>query len=167
MSFEERHTAWVDGTMDDAERLEFERELTDLDTATRERNGWAVIRERVRREVPGAKLAHGDFLNSQVLQAIERERTATARPERKSGGLFPISRLAWAGSLLLIAAAALTGLWLTGQTGGSASSEFVTRVIDAQSQDPAANAYVFAAPGGRGSVLWVEGAGYIAPTERL
>ncbi len=166
MSFEERHTAWVDGTMDEAERAAFEQELPDVREAMRERDCWLALRDRMREGVPSARLAHGDFVNSQVLAAIERERPVTrSSPER--GSLFPIARLIWAGSFLLVVATVLTGFWMTGDAGGRAEAQFVTRVIEAQSQDPAAEAYVFQAPGGRGSVLWIEGAGYIAPTEQL
>jgi hypothetical protein len=166
MSFEERHTAWVDGAMDEAERAAFERELPDVGEATRERDGWSTLRERMREAVPSANLAHGDFVNSQVLAEIERDRPGVRR-EAERGGLFPVTRLLWAGSFLAVVAAVLTGLWMTGDAGARAEAQFVTRVIEAESRDPAAEAYVFLAPGGRGSVLWVEGAGYIAPTERL
>ncbi len=166
MNFEERHTAWVDGTLDEAERVAFERDLPDVGEATLERDGWVALREQMREAVPPARLLHGDFVNSQVLAAIERERTETERTPAQRG-LFPIARLIWAGSFLLVVAGVLTGAWMTGESATRAEAQFVTRVIEAQAQDPAAEAYVFQVPGGRGSVLWVEGAGYIPPTERL
>ncbi len=166
MSFEERHTAWVDGAMDESGCAAFERELPDLAGANRERNGWLALRERVRAEVPTAALAHGDFLNSQVLAEIERDRKVDRRaPDR--GGLFPIARLWWAGSSLAALAVVLTTVWMVSDHSGAGDVQFATRVIEAQMQDPMAEAYVFQAPGGRGSVLWLEGAGYIPPTERL
>ncbi|MGC1480332.1 MAG: hypothetical protein WA771_07500 [Chthoniobacterales bacterium] len=170
MSFEERHTAWVDGTMEESEREAFERELPNAAEAERERAGWQALRSRLREAVPTASLPHEDFVNSQVLEAIRQDERRTGEETKgreESRGLFPLWRMAWGGGALVAIAAVLSGIWIFGNSGGPGNDQLISRVIAAEAQDPAAEAYVFQAPSGRGTVLWIEGAGYIPPTERL
>ncbi len=171
MSFEERHTAWVDGTLADAEREAFERELTDLPSAERDRDQWRALTARFREEVPAAELRHPDFVNSQVMEAIRRDEAAEARKagtaETNTGGFFSVVRLAWSGAFLVAIAAVLSAIFIIGQGGQPVSSQLVSRVIATEARTPGAEAYVFQAPSGRGTVLWIEGAGYIPPTEKL
>ncbi len=171
MSFEERHTAWVDGALTDAEREAFERELPDRAEAELGRDQWRTLSARLREAVPAAELRHPDFVNSQVLEAIRREEIAEDRKIESSpatvGGFFSVARLAWAGSFLVAVAAVLSAFFIVGQGEPAMSEQLVSRVIQTDARAPGAEAYVFQAPSGRGTVLWIEGAGYIPPTEKL
>ncbi len=105
-NFEERYTAWIDGALDGRERTEFEENLPNRVEALREREGWRELRGLMRESLVPAEMPHGDFIQSQVLAAIERE----SRVEASAAGWFPARRLAWLGAFLLAVAGALTAI---------------------------------------------------------
>jgi anti-sigma factor RsiW len=163
-NFEERYTAWLDGTMDASEREEFEATLPDRDEALRDAAGWQAIRGMMRESLVPSAMPHADFVNSQVLAAIQRETPSEARPVR---GAFPILRLAWAGAFLLTLAAVLSALVVPHVRRGPTDEQFISQVVRTRAGNPDLDAYTFAAPNGKGAVLWVEDAGYIPADEKI
>lgn len=164
-NFEERHTAWLDGTLSEAERRAFEAELRDPAAARREAAGWSALRADLRETLTPAAMPHGDFLNAQVLAAIGRETPAAVAPRRRVW--FPIGRLALAGATLLAVAAILAAVVLPRDGGAPDDARFISQVIDARSSDPRLGATAFAAPGGRAAVLWISDAGFIPANEKI
>lgn len=161
-NFEERYTAWLDGTLNDAERREFEATLGEADR--RAAAEWTRLRPALREHLEPAPMPHGDFLNSQVLAAITPEQPAGPAVRR---AWFPLGRLAFAGAALLVVAAVLSAVWLPGNGGMPSQEQFISQVIDARASDPKLGATAFAAPGGRGAVLWISDAGYIPGNEKI
>lgn len=163
-NFEERYTAWLDGAMDERESVEFEASLPDRDEALRDRADWMKLRGLMRESLEPAAMPHADFLNSQVLAAIGREAPAPSAPAR---GWFPAGRLAWSGAFLLAVAAVLSAVILPHISRAPGEDQYVSQVIAAHAADPKLGAYAFAAPGGKGAVLWIQDAGYIPADERI
>lgn len=160
--FEERYSAWLDGTLSEKERAEFEASLPDREAALRDAAEWNSLRGFLREMAEPAPMPHGDFVNSQILAAIERETPKpVAKPERK---FFPIGRLVWAGAFLLAVASAMT-VWKVKDTPDR--DRYVSSILAAHASDSKFGATSFAAPGGRGTVLWVQDAGYIPANERI
>jgi len=157
-NFEERYTAWLDGEMDDREREEFEAAL-DADSH-QEAVEWQRLRGLLREAVQPAPMPHADFVNSQVLASIRRE--FPAQPEsRPARGWLPVRWLAAAGVFLLALAAGLSFLVLPQREIGAPGGR------DSVALDTKFGAVAFAAPGGKGTVLWVNDAGYIPANEGL
>lgn len=158
-NFEERYTAWLDGEMDDREREEFEVAL-DADSH-QEAAEWRRLRGLLRDVVQPAPMPHADFVNSQVLASIRRE--LPARPAAPMRGWLLARWLAAAGVFLLVLAAGLSFLVLPqreiGAPGGRDAIVLAT--------NSKFGAVAFAAPGGKGTVLWVNDAGYIPANEGL
>jgi anti-sigma factor RsiW len=164
-NFEERYTAWLDGTLNERERQEFEAELPDREAASKDAADWKKLRGLLRENLAAAPMPHADFLNSQVLAAIQRESPAPKVPAR---GWFPVGRLVWSGAFLLAIAVTLSVFILPSiRSNAPTDAQFVSQVVAAHVGDQKHGAYAFAAPGGRGAVLWVEDAGYIPANERI
>jgi len=163
-NFEERYTAWLDGAMDERERERFEAELPDREAALGDAAGWKKLSGFLRESMASKPMPHGDFLNSQVLASIRHETPAPPRPGKSR---FPAGRLAWAGAFLLAAAALLSIFVLPSATRKTSNEQFISQVVKARADRQSPEAYTFAAPGGKGAVLWVGDAGYIPADERI
>ncbi len=166
-NFEEQYTAWLDGTLDGEAREKFEAALPDSAAARLEASRWGKLRGLMRETLQPAPMPHADFLNSQVLEAIRREAPAVALRPVAERGWFPVGRLAWTGVFLTALAAVLSWFWVPRGGGMPNEKQFISQVVEARSADPKLGAYAFAAPGGKGAVLWVNDAGYIPANERL
>jgi anti-sigma factor RsiW len=162
-NFEERYTAWLDGTLDQRQRIAFEREIDDLEAARRDREGWRKLGALLRESLGAEAAPHAEFVNARVLEAIGRDAPAPARRP----ALFPVRWLAYAGAVLVVIAAGLTALLLPGNIGAPPGAESVSQVISTRAADPRFAAYAFQAPGGKGAVLWIEHAGYIPGDQSL
>lgn len=153
-NFESQYNRWLDGHMVGAEREAFEAALDD--ETRRSAAGWSDIRSALKESAASIPVPHPDFLNAQVLRAIGAR--AEARP-----GRLTLRRLVWAGALCLAAASLLTVLFLPQETRGDLS----TTVVFAWTPAPDISAQAFPVPGGRGAVIWIEGAGYISGEEHI
>lgn len=156
-NFEQRYMDWLD-----------RRPAADIPTAPEtddpaavEAEEWRRMRDRVREVWQPAPMPHGDFMNSQVLAAISRE---TAPRETRPRARW---RLIFAGATLVCTAGVIGLLALSAERASSPGDRFISQVIDARSADPKLGAYAFAAPGGRGAVLWIQDAGYIPANEKI
>lgn len=117
---------------------------------------WDKTRSLLRQHFGEPKLKHPDFINSGVLEAIDRlDRKEIKRP------FFPLHRLAWAGVFGLLAAAVLTGIFLPGELSSHGQGAFLSQVIDVRSDNPNVSISTFQSPDDRGVVLWVEGTDFI------
>lgn len=162
-SFEERYTAWLDGAMDEAERKTFEAELPNRAAALDEAVAWKKLRGLMRGSLAAQPMPHADFLNAQVLAGVRSEQPRGA----KSRGWLSAGRLAWTGAFLLALAGVLTFFMLSSLPSRPTNEQFISQVVKARAAAQSPNAYSFAAPGGKGAVLWVDDAGYIPAEERI
>jgi anti-sigma factor RsiW len=163
-NFEERYTAWLDGVMDGPEREAFEAEMPERGAAMDDAAQWKKLRGLLREVVVPEPMPHGDFANNQILTAIRSEMPAPELPSRR---WFPVGRLVWSGGFLLVAAAIVAMVALPSFQQKPTKEQFLSDVVKSRASDHTPGAYTFAAPGGKGSVLWVEDAGYIPADERI
>ena len=91
-TFEEKYTAWLDGTLTGEPLQSFENEHPSIQP---EKIEYLKLKNLLRENLPGRELENAEFFASQIMEQIERE-TAAAR---KSSGRrwFGLPRLAWGG----------------------------------------------------------------------
>lgn len=118
---------------------------------------WEKTRSLLREHLTVPPLEHPDFINSRVMEAIEREDRA-ARPSRPA---FSLLRLVWAGAALLVAAALLSVFLLPREFGFGEESDFISHVVNARAEMPQLSVTTFQVPDDRGVVLWIEGTEFI------
>jgi hypothetical protein len=117
---------------------------------------WGRTRSLLREHLRAPRLEHPDFVNSRVLQEIERLKRAP-RPS----ALFPLKWLAWTGVAAIFCAGLLTMLFLPHDTGRRSDTEFISQVVSARAEIPQLSVSEFRVPNERGVVIWLEGADYI------
>lgn len=122
---------------------------------------WAKTRDLLREHLTPPPLRNPDFINSRVMEAIERD----AKERASRPPLFSLRWLTYSGLGALGAAALLMFIVLPGQFAARHGSEFVSQVVEVQTGGPQLIASSFEAPGDRGVVLWIDGAEYIPPDE--
>ncbi len=123
---------------------------------------WEKTRSLLREHLKAPALEHPDFVNSRVMEAIERLEKPT--PRTSSSWL---RRLVWAGGGALVAAVALSLVVLPREMGPRGSREFMTQVVDARVSTPQLSVSSFQAPDDRAAVLWIEGTDYIPADEAV
>jgi hypothetical protein len=91
-TFEEKYTAWLDGTLTGEPLQSFENEHPSIQP---EKTDYLKLKNLLRENLPGRELENAEFFASQIMQQIKRETTAA----RKSSGRrwFGLPRLAWGG----------------------------------------------------------------------
>jgi hypothetical protein len=116
---------------------------------------WARTKSLLREHLTAPPLEHPDFVNSRVLEEIERL-GKSSRP-----ALLPLRWLAWAGAAAIFCAGLLTILLLPRENGGRSDAEFISQVVSARAEMPQLSVSEFRIPEERGVVIWIEGADYI------
>jgi hypothetical protein len=116
---------------------------------------WAKTKSLLREHLTAPQLEHPDFVNSRVLEEIERQK------QRHDPPAVPLPWLAWSGVLVLLMAAVLTLFVLPHQAGRRSEAEFISQVVTARAEMPQLSVSEFRAPDMRGVVIWIEGADYI------
>lgn len=119
---------------------------------------WDKTRDLLRQHLQAPPLEHPDFVNSRVMEAIER----MEKPKPASGLL---RRLIWAGAGALGAAALLSVALLPREMGPRGAKEFMSQVVEARVATPQLSVSSFQAPDDRTAVLWIDGADYIPETQ--
>lgn len=152
-NFESRFNRWLDGSLDEDERLAFEATLDE--ETLRAAKLWPALRSTLRQSASEIPLPHPDFLNSQILREIERDYR-----EKPSSAM--LARLVWAGACCMLAAAVLTAIFLPRDTRDSS-----TTVVSASPANPSVSASAFQVPGGKSSVIWLNGIDHIPANERV
>lgn len=126
---------------------------------------WNPTRQLLREHLVVPPPDHPDFINSQVLAAIRREKawslSAPASPT------WSLGRLLWPGFATLAAAILLSVFLLPRDFAGRGSEAFISEVIAAQAMDPKTSVTSFQVPDEGGVVLWIEGVDYIPATHRV
>lgn len=116
---------------------------------------WAQTRSLLRAHLTTPPLEHPDFINSRVLEEIERSRRRQEKP------YLPLRWLAWTGAAAILAACAISLLVLPHAMGPRTEEEFISQVLSSHTEDSSLSVTQFPASNTRGVVLWIEGAGHI------
>ena len=154
-NFESTFNRWLDGSLDEAERREFEAGLDE--ETLRAGKSWPGMRALLKESAGQISLPHPDFLNEQVRREIESSRAASRAP------LIPLRRLLWAGAFCVALALSLSAAFLPLQNHGNTSNI----VFLAETASPDASVSAFRTPGDRGTVIWLEGTPYISGEEKV
>ncbi len=117
---------------------------------------WAKTKSLLREHLQAPRLEHPDFVNSRVLQEIERLKR-TSRPAAS----FSLRWLAWTGVAAILCAGLMTMLFLPNETGRRSDTEFISQVVTVRAEIPQLSVSEFRVPNERGVVIWIEGADYI------
>jgi hypothetical protein len=121
---------------------------------------WEKTRNLLREHLTVPPLTNPDFINSRVLEAIEREE----RPRPAASG-WSLRWLFWSGATALLMAGLLTAVLMPREFGLRSHDEFISQVISARAEMPQLSVTGFQVPDGRGVVLWMEGVDYIPAGE--
>lgn len=116
---------------------------------------WQKTRALLREHLTAPGLEHPDFVNSRVLEEIEREKKS------RTPAFVPLRGLAWAGIAAIILAVVLTLVVLPHHVGRRSDGEFISQVVTARAEMPQLSVSEFRAPDERGVVIWLEGVDYI------
>jgi hypothetical protein len=117
---------------------------------------WDKTRSLLREHLKVPPLQHPDFINTRVMETIERAGRASA-----PAPLFSLRWLAFSGAGILAVALLLSIFVLPSQFPPRGESEFISQVIDARAGLPRVSVTQFRAPDERGVILWLEGTDYI------
>ncbi len=163
--FEERFTAWVDGELEESEKLSFEAELrTDC---ARDKQDAIRLGDLLRTCPAPPSFDGGDFFNHQLLERIRAlESPASALPRGKKGGL---SWFAWAGACSAVAAAVLFHFLIPigPQETGASSGGYMAQLSGTRPSDPGVTVSAFHSKKDDVSVVWLDGLDYLPETADL
>ena len=101
-TFEEKFTAWLDGTLSGEELQSFENEHPSIQ---HEKADFLKLKSLLRESMRRPELENPDFFNSRIMEQISRERSTSIRSSRWRWLGLP--RLAWGGIVTLSAGFAL------------------------------------------------------------
>jgi hypothetical protein len=157
-TFEEKWTAWLDGELTENELAEFEASLPDKAAAEAEKSDAHKLGALLKEQLQTRAMGNEEFFHHQLRERIAADARAASAPE-KSGVLWPIRRLAWAGTASL-AAFCLCTFFVIREKAPTDQSQYLTQILNAQvdpAMSPNATISMFKSKEDRVTVLWVDG----------
>lgn len=160
-SFEEKCTAWADGSMSEAESAAFETDLAARPEERQHREQAKALGELLRTHRPVVTLQNPEFFNQRILEEIAADAPSGAAPA-PSFRPFPLGRLAWAGAFCLLIALGLFQ-WVVpqGPYTSNGRDAYLAEVIEAKTGSASIYASSFHAKKNNVTVLWLDGLPYI------
>jgi anti-sigma factor RsiW len=167
-TFEEKFTAWIDGTLDGDEIARFEAEMAATPEAAVEKLEARKLGDLLRASAT-PRLSNPDFFNHQLMERIARENLPASVPAQRGWFHLPAFRLAAVGGIsALIALAFLYANLRFDAPAGSTQAPYVAEIIDARSADPSVYVSTIQTEGEDGAtVLWLDGLDYVPPDHPL
>jgi anti-sigma factor RsiW len=135
-TFEEKFTAWLDGSLSAEESLAFENEHPSL---LEDRRNLLKLRSLLKENFVRPELSHPDFFNAQIMARIEHE---TDRRRRRGRSWLGLPRLAWGGIASLAAGVALFVVLIPHGDLSNPGKRYVAQVLKAKTADPKVKATV-------------------------
>ncbi|MES2568848.1 MAG: hypothetical protein V4710_02195 [Verrucomicrobiota bacterium] len=159
---EEKYTAWIDGTLSEAEQAAFEHEL---DAAAKaDKKEAHQLGDLLRRHAQAPPLGNADFFTHQIMHRIASE---SAAPRRKVWWNWSLPRLAWAGALSLLIAGALFKTIVWPDTARQNVDPYFAEIVDVRTFDPNISATPVYDPKDNVTVLWLDGLDYLPASYKL
>ncbi len=158
-TFEERHTAWLDGLLSGDSLTAFEQELIERGEAPTDRVDFAKFQAFLRTHAAAPMMDGADFFNHQLLEKITAP-SGAVRPVR----FWALPRLAWFGGLSLTASVALFLAIIPKKSETHSQSAYIAQVISARSADPQISATAFQTRSDQPdnmTVVWLDGLDYV------
>ncbi len=175
-TFEERYTAWIDGTLPDAEVAEFEHALPERATADADRRSARQLGDLLRTRGIAPPLTNGDFFNHQLRERLAAEERQPAAETRRPAFAWPLGHLAWAGVCSLLLAFSLYKTLIPSTfppvapqlatlaqitTGAGRQWDYAAQIVAAQPADPSISATTLHSDADKVTVLWLGGLDYL------
>ncbi len=136
-TFEEKFTAWIDGTLSGEELQCFEDEHPSVQ---QEKAEFQKLKSLLRENLQHRDLPNPEFFNSQIMEQIGREEGATSR---SSGRFFlGLPRLVWGGIGALSAGFALFFTMIPRADFSDPHAKYVAEVLKTRTADPKVKATV-------------------------
>jgi anti-sigma factor RsiW len=160
-TFEEKWTAWVDGELSEAERVEFEASLGDPGAAQAEKNHALKLGALLKEQLQPRAMGNEEFFHHQLRTRVERETEPPAprvTPQLRETW-WTIRRLLWTGATSLAVFAVCT-FFVMRETQTPAQSQYLTQILNARVDpgvSPDATVSIFQTKQDRVTVLWVDG----------
>lgn len=158
--FESLYNQWLDGQLDPEAEKAVRRKLGGDEAAEAERALHATACELLRENAAAAHPPHPEFINTSVLERIQRDDPLPVRSR-------PVRGFALAGGLLTAAAIVLTAVILPQVNRPLTTEPLVTQLIEARTTEPGVYASTFRTPDGEGVVIWLEGVQYIPGSRQI
>lgn len=166
-TFEEKFTAWIDGTLPAPELADFERELSARPDAESERFAAKRLGGLLREHMGTPRLSNEDFFNHQLMQRIEAEQPREERAPLRTH-FWTLPRMAWTGALCMVLAAALYRVTVPKtQKQVASSQQYVASILNAHADDPDVSATAYHDQDENVTVLWLDGLNYIPADRKL
>ncbi len=184
-TFEERHTAWVDGKLSPAESASVEAELASHPEAALGKEEALALGSLLRLHGQAPKLANPEFFTHQILARIEAEDRLGRAPDvekAKPAFHWPVVHLGWAGVCSLLVAFILFQMFVKPQSAvprqtanvpladlvsaptplpSSPETGYGAEIVSASSPDPNISVTPVHSTNDRVTVLWVDGLDYL------
>jgi hypothetical protein len=136
-TFEEKFTAWLDGMLDGEDLRGFEKEHPGVH---QERPEFLKLKSLLRENWHRRELENPEFFNSQIMEQIRRETSATTRSSSRLWLGLP--RLAWGGICALSVGFALFFTIIPRADFSDPRAKYVAEVLKAKTADPKVKATV-------------------------
>jgi anti-sigma factor RsiW len=167
-TFEEKFTAWVDGRLTGSELAAFERELEEHPEALAEKEAALELGGLLRAHLAAPPLRNADFFNQQILQQIESSVRPAAPAPAPRRSFWTLPRMAFSGAFLLLLASLLYFAAVPNtRREVRRDQQYVTNVLNAQSDDPNITATSFHSDQDNVNVVWLDGLSYMPPDHKL
>ncbi len=160
-TFEEKFTAWVDGSLTGAELAAFERELEDHPEALAEKEAALEIGNLLRTHLVAPPLRNADFFNHQILRQIAPSSSSLSPPARRPS-FWSLPRMAFSGAFLLLLSTALYFAAVPNTRREMLDhKQYVENILNARSDDPGITATSFHSAKDNVNVVWLDGLTYM------
>lgn len=162
-TFEEKWTAWIDGELSEAERLDFEASLEDRVAAEAEKLQSHKLGALLKEQLSPAPMNNAEFFNHQLLARIESETSKSAADsaaiQEIRDSWWTIRRLLWTGATSL-AIFMVCAIFVIRERPEPDPSQYLSQILNAkvdQTVSPNASVSIFQTKQDRVTVLWVDG----------
>jgi hypothetical protein len=135
-TFEEKFTAWLDGSLGSEELRSFENENPSFQ---QEKIEFLKLKSLLKENLCGRELENPHFFTSQIMEKIRGEAVPKRRPARS---FFGLPRLAWGGICALSVGFALFFTMIPRGDLSDPHAKYVAEVLKARTADPKMKATV-------------------------
>ncbi len=136
-TFEEKFTAWIDGTLSAEELQCFEEEHPSVQ---QEKAEFQKLKSLLRENLQHRDLPNPEFFNSQIMEQIRREEGATSRSSSRF--FLGLPRLVWGGIGALSAGFVLFFTMIPRGDYSDPHAKYVAEVLKTRTADPKVKATV-------------------------
>jgi hypothetical protein len=136
-TFEEKYTAWLDGTLTGEPLQSFENEHPSLQP---EKTDYLKLKSLLRENLPGRELENAEFFASQIMDQIKRETAAAQKSSDRRW--FGLPRLAWGGIGAISVGFALFFTMIPREDFSDPRAKYVAEVLKTRTSNPKIKATV-------------------------